>query len=240
MKKIKAFLIVSAVVYSCQSFAVFPIVYDPYDVIQNTITAKNSIQALINQAEQLKCEVQNLKKLSTRPFEGNHQILSQLAHLSSQGQSLSYGLDNVDKVFDKTFPGLSTTKDYHQAYGQWSGSTRDTLKNSMDALSLQGKLFEDEHQALKLLQQQSDSVEGNIEAQQTAHRLQLEQIGQMQKLRQVLLNQASSQNAFMAYQLQKEQAEQASLHDWIQHSQVSFKRYDGHTGFGVTEFPQLP
>jgi type IV secretion system protein TrbJ len=240
-KTIKSVLMtVGLMLYGSQSLAVLPIVYDPYDVLQNTITAKNSVQALLNQAKQLQFEVENLKRLPPGQFENTNAILNQLTAITSKGKSLSYGNNQVDEAFIHTFPGPSISTDYPHDFSNWSRVTYDTLKNSMLALSLQGKLFDSEDQAMNALQTASENVQGNVSAQQTTHRIALQEISQLQKLRQLMLNQASTQNTFMAYQLQKEQSQQASWHEWIQNSQMTFHPYNDERGFGVNELPTLP
>lgn len=226
--------------YCTTSLAVLPIVYDPYDVFQNTITAKNSVESLINQAKQLQFEVQNLKKLSKGHFENTNFILNQLTNVSNQGRSISYGANNLDALFKNKFPGMQSSSNYHKDFTNWSETTYDTLKNSMLSLSLQGKLFEKESQDVKALQTLSENAVGNLESQQTSHRIALQEIGQLQKMRQLLLNQASTQNIYMAYQLQKEQSQQMAEHEWIQKSQIPFRKYNGTNGFGVTETPIIP
>lgn len=244
MKKLpyeKVFPLVLALgIYSSKILAVLPIVYDPYDVFQNTITARNSVTALMNQAKQLQFDVENLKKLSKGHFENSNAVLSQLTDIASQGKSLSYGLKNIDMTFGTRFPGLRQTTDFNQDYSNWSGTAYDTLKNGMLSMSLQGKLFDKENESIRELQTLSESTQGNLSAQQTSHRIALQEVGQLQKLRQLLLTQGSAQNIFMTYQLQTQQSQQAAMHEWIKNSQISFHKYQGNSGFGVNETPTIP
>lgn len=239
-KKGALFLLFATGLYWSQSQAILSMVYDPYDVFQNTITAKNSVESLINQAKQLKCDADNLTKLSKGHFENINAVLNQLGSICSQGNSLSYGLNNIDKIFGNKFPGMQPSMNFNQDFSKWSGTAYDTLKQSLLSMSLQGQLFNKENQAIQALQILSENANGNLSAQQTAHRIALEGISQLQKLRQLLLTQASSQDTYMAYQLQKEQSQQAALHEWIKNSQVTFRKYQGKSGFGVNELPMSP
>jgi P-type conjugative transfer protein TrbJ len=222
---------------SKNSFALLSVVYDPYDVIQNTITAKNSVQALINQAQEMKNDLQNLKSLVKGKNENILGLLKNLSEVASQGQALSYGINSLEKKYNQSFPGIIKDNNYNKDFGIWSAVTYDTLKNAMLAMSLHGKAFSGEDQNLQSLQALSNSSSGNLEAHQTSHRIAIEEVTQLQKLRQLLLTQGSAQNIFMSYQLQKEQSQQAAMHDWIVNSQISFKSYTGNEGFGVNEVP---
>lgn len=241
MKKTNLIFIVTlSISFYCRAgFAILPLVYDPYDVIQNTITAKNSVQSLINQAQQLQLELQNVKKLTKGHFENTNPILNQLTDLASQGSALSYGNNRVESIFNEKFPGNYITSNFNKDYKNWSDTTYDTLKNSMKTFALQGQLFAKENDLITELQRSSVESEGNLSAQQTAHRIALSQINQLQKLRQLLLTQASSQTTFMTYQLQKEQTQQAAVHDWLQKSQTSFHKYNSNHGFGMSDLPNL-
>lgn len=222
--------------YSSISLSFVSLVYDPYDVVQNTITAKNSVQALINQAKQLQFETDNLKKLSSHPFTDTMPFLNQVSQVANQGQALSYG-QNSETAFKNKFPGSNLTQNYHEAFAAWSGTTSDTLKNAISVMALQGKEFNQEHHTVQDLQALSENTNGNLSALQTSHHIQLEEIAQLQKLKQILMTQSCAENTFMAYQLQKDQATESALHEWIKASQVPFKWYASSTGFGVEEIP---
>lgn len=234
--KVLSFLMLSSLSFSAYT----QVVYDPWDVIQNTITAKNTIKVLLTQMKQLECELANLKKLSKSRHENNGAWLLQLEQAVSEADSLSYGISHVGDSFNLKFPGLISSQNVFTDFSNWSKTLHNTLHGSLSALELQGKSFSHEQNSIQELEKLSDSASGNLQTQQTAHRILLQQISQLQKLRQVLLNQASSQDAFMAYSLQKDQSQQAIAHQWIQHSQIPFKRYNDKHGFGASNVPQLP
>lgn len=210
----------------------------PENVIQNTITASNSVKQLLNQAQQIQIELQNKQNLQghENTWSNTQPLLQQLASNAEKGQALAYSMQGIDQQFHRVFPGYVASTNYQTDYQHWAESTQDTLRNTLGNAGIQANSFGNEQQQLHALAGLSNSAQGRMQALQISNRLATQQVGQMQKLRQLIINQTNAQNAYMAYEVQKEQAQQATLNAWITHSDIKFPRYRNH-GFSVANFP---
>jgi P-type conjugative transfer protein TrbJ len=215
------------------------VVYDPVNLVQNTITAKNSIQSLLNQVKQLEMQLQNLQKINETHYENTPAILERFASAAQQGKALSFGLDHLATEFQKRFPGYEVPSHYSEAYQEQSNTALDTLRGALASNQQQAEQLKNEQFLLTDLQHLSQTSQGNLQGLQTSHQIALQEINQLQKLRQLLLNQTTAQNVYSAYQLQQEQAQRAALDRWMKKCSQSVVKYEDTQGFDASNFPSF-
>ena len=140
--------------------------------------------------------------------------------------------------FMQKFPGYKPQQDYDKSYQGWSSTVMDTLKNILTSSGMQASAFSDEQATLDQLKTLSTTAQGRMQAVQVGNMIAANQVGQMQKLRQLVISQTNAQNAYMAYKVQKEQAEQAANNNLL-NTPLAYPKYGSGQGFGKGNMPQM-
>lgn len=213
----------------------FDTVYDPWNEVQTTATATNTATALVNQAEQIKMELQNLKNFDGNTGQwGNAQaLLQQLGDTIAQGKALSYNMRNLDQTFQQKFPGYKAQQNYQTAYQDWSQSTLDTLRTVLNSVGIQANNFASEQAALDRLAQLSQTAQGHMQAIQVGNMIATQQVSQMQQLRQLVASQTNAQNTYAAYEVSKAASQQAAVDQFIAAGDVKPPQYGTGKGFNT-------
>ena len=182
----------------------------------------NHVQLVMNYIRmgvQLQIEMQQLseqlkqgKGLPSQIFGSIQQDLGQLAQIVQGGQALAYSMGSLDAQFRNTFPGYSSrTSGYFNDYKKWSQTSLDTTMNSLRAVGLQGQQLNNAQAVLTKLRNMSMSAGGQMEAAQVGNQIAEQQVEQLMALRQLMLVDLQSKQAYQAEQIQKEQADKAAL-----------------------------
>lgn len=218
------------------------IVFDPTNYIENTVTALKTAQSVINEAQmvqnqlmQIKNEAINLKNIPDQTWRDATGDLQNLANDVRQGQALAYSMDNLDQRYRQMYPTYDKydATNYSKQYEQWSGSTQDIIDGSLTSLHTSSKNMDSELGTIKVLQHQSQSTEGRLQALQVGTEVAAEQLNQMYELRQVIMTQTNAENQFQALQVQKGIAEEKSVSEVLQNNKESFPQYQNNPDFGV-------
>ena len=173
----------------------------------------------IRMGVQLQIEMQQLseqlkqgKELPRQIFGSIQQDLGQLAQIVQGGQALAYSMGNLDAQFRNTFPGYSSrTSGYFNDYKKWSQTSLDTTLSTLRAAGLQGQQLNNAQAVLAKLRTMSMSAGGQMEAAQVGNQIAEQQVEQLMALRQLMLVDLQSKQAYQAEQIQKEQADKAAL-----------------------------
>ena len=182
----------------------------------------NHVQLVMNYIRmgvQLQIEMQQLseqlkqgKELPRQIFGSIQQDLGQLAQIVQGGQALAYSMGNLDAQFRNTFPGYSSrTSGYFNDYKKWSQTSLDTTLSTLRAAGLQGQQLNNAQAVLAKLRTMSMSAGGQMEAAQVGNQIAEQQVEQLMALRQLMLVDLQSKQAYQAEQIQKEQADKAAL-----------------------------
>ncbi|NQY73243.1 MAG: P-type conjugative transfer protein TrbJ [Candidatus Margulisbacteria bacterium] len=155
---------------------------------------------------------------------GNTQSqLMLLANIVREGQALSYSASNIDSEFRRKFQNYGhylenelSFDQFSNKYQDWSTTNLDTIKSSLKSANLQYQQFETEEQTMSLLQRQSETVQGRMQAIQVGNQIASQQVRQTQKLRSLIMSQMQMQAAYLASQTDK---------DSINHAQRVRLRY---------------
>jgi P-type conjugative transfer protein TrbJ len=239
MKVVKICLILISCIYISKVYAFgAELVYDPWNYFETAVSAANSATQVTAQAKQLQTQLLNLKNYdgNSTQWSNIQQLLEQLSNTVSQGNALSYSAQNINQEFADKFPGYKPQTNYDQSYQNWSSTTMDTLRNILANAGLQANAFSNEQTTLDTLKNLSTSAQGRMQAVQVGNMIAAEQVGQMQKLRQLIISQTDAQNTYMAYKVQQQQAQQASA-DSLLNNPLPYPKYG--TGHGFGEMPQL-
>jgi P-type conjugative transfer protein TrbJ len=177
------------------------------------------IMGYIRQGLQLENELkqyeEQLKQGMVSPqqlFGPIQQDLSQLAQVVQGGQALSYSMGNLDAQFRNTFPGYSSSNSgYFNSYKKWSQTSLDTTLSTLRAVGLQGQQLNSAQSVLAQLRLMSTGAGGQMQAAEVGNQIAEQQVEQLMALRQLMLVDLQSKQAYQAEQIQKEQADKAAL-----------------------------
>jgi len=194
-------------------------VTDLGNLVENVISAVESIEGVAQQASQLSNEEQMLSNEvtqlaqlvsilenlqqnsvggSNRAWGEVEQTLETLSKAMQVGQALSYDLGNLSNEFQVRFPGYVAPRDWNRSYREWSQSSLDTLRGTLISAGRNvgdASTIQDEINALRSANQSTDS---RLEAIQIGNQLASLEIAEVTKLRQLVAAQITSQNTYAA------------------------------------------
>jgi P-type conjugative transfer protein TrbJ len=197
------------------------------------------VMAYIRQGVQLQNEinmytnmVRNASPLQSQVFGPISADLNSLAGIVQGGQALAYSLANLDVQFRNTFRGYATNPNtYYSQYRNWSQTSLDTTLGALRAAGLQGQQLQSEQGVLNSLRTMASSSNGRMEALQVMGEIAEQQVQQLMKLRELMLADMSSKQAYQAAMIQQQSANAAAT-QWYFSS-------DGATSDGRGFWPGL-
>jgi P-type conjugative transfer protein TrbJ len=171
----------------------------------------------IRQAEQLKTAIDQLEdavknsRFTTKlTFGAIAQDIDSLDRIVMGGQALAYSLGNLDALFAETFPGYKSPTQYFREYSKWAATTLDTTRGVLRTAGLQSRQMASEQAVLEALKAQATSPEGRMQALQVLQQISEQQVQQLMKLRQLMIADLSSKQAYQAAAVQKQAASEAA------------------------------
>lgn len=181
----------------------------------------NNLQLInnyIRQGEQLRQEilmVLDMAKNTTQvPFQTFGSIMSDIAALHSvvqNGRALAYSMANLDSEFRTRFRGWGYNANaWYTQYRDWSQTSLDTTLSALKAAGLQGQQLTSEQAVLDRLRTMAQGSDGRLKALQVANQISEQQVQQLMKLRQLILADLQSKQAFQAAQIQKQAGAEAA------------------------------
>ena len=147
--------------------------------------------------------VRNIQRLPDHLKRDVRSDLVQLAKAVTTGRSISFQNSKVHKRFEKVFPGYQQRSqkkypNFEAEYREWSQTNHDTVRGALTSAGLQADQFYDEDAAIRVIDRQLQSAEGQVQAIQAAGRIASAQVEQMQKLRQLVASQTELQAIALA------------------------------------------
>ena len=177
------------------------------------------IMGYIRQGLQLEAQMKQLTeqlkqglKSPQQLFGSIQQDLGELAQIVQGGQALAYSMGNLDAQFRNTFPGYSSSNSgYFNNYKKWSQTSLDTTLGTLRAVGLQGQQLNSAQSVLAQLRLMSTGAGGQMQAVEVGNQIAEQQVEELMSLRQLMLTDLQSKQAYQAEQIQKEQADNAAL-----------------------------
>ncbi|MCZ2076319.1 MAG: P-type conjugative transfer protein TrbJ [Bryobacterales bacterium] len=176
------------------------------------------INSYIRQGEQLRQEILMVldmaKHTAQVPFQTFGPVASDIAALHSivqNGRALAYSMANLDSEFRTRFRGWGYNANaWYTQYRDWSQTSLDTTLGALKAAGLQGQQLNSEQAVLNELRGMAQSSDGRLKALQIANQISEQQVQQLMKLRQLILADLQSKQAFQAAQIQKQAGAEAA------------------------------
>src|SRR5580658_869202 len=174
------------------------------------------VLAYIRQGLQLENELamyanmlRNTKNLSPQTFGAIQADINALAQVVQGGQALAYSLGNLDQLFRSTYPTV-----YYSNYQNWSQTSLDTTVGALRAAGLQSQQMQSEQTVIDSLESMSQTADGQMQALNVLGEMSDQQVQQLMKLRELMMADMSSKQAYQAAVIQQQAADQAAT-QWI-------------------------
>lgn len=172
----------------------------------------------IRQGEQLANElnmyadmIKNSRMLSAHTFGAIMNDVNALAAIVQGGQGLAYSLANLDQRFRQTYPGYGYNAGaYYTQYRNWSQTSLDTTLGTLRAAGLQGQQLQSEQAIIASLRNSLAGTDGRLEALHALGDISEQQVEQMMKLRELMMADMSSKQAYQAAMIQRQAASEAA------------------------------
>jgi P-type conjugative transfer protein TrbJ len=175
--------------------------------------AKQLLQYAI-QVQQLADALKNTVHGSPASLTSVAADLGMLAAVVQGGRALAWSLANDDVVFRETYPGYPALAavgppppvgSYANRYAIWAQTSLDTTQGILRGAGFHGKLLATEQGLLAILRGLTASnLLNRNDAINLTGQLASEQVAQLQKLRELQLEDMTSKAAFQGYQVQKD------------------------------------
>lgn len=203
-------------------------VFDPTNFVENFMTALQTLQSNVQEAQQIQNQLsmyrnmlQNTGSLSSTNWANASNELTQLANIAQQGQAISYASTNLDSRFQSAYPGYTSPTNYQQSYQQWTQTSLDSMRGSLNTAGYQNAQMPTEEATLAALRNAATGANGQKAALDAGNQIAMAQVSQLQELRQLTMAQMQSQTAYQATQVQKQAASEATIHAMTQYKDVT-------------------
>tara|TARA_R110002049_G_scaffold66453_1_gene173405 strand:- start:5964 stop:6686 length:723 start_codon:yes stop_codon:yes gene_type:complete len=171
------------------------VVIDPTNLVQNIVTATNTLEQINNQVTQLQHEAQmllnqaeDLKRLDYASIEHLKRLLERIDTLMREADEISYEVEESERRYEDAFPesyeDVSNAEITVQAKEQWYLS-RGSFAGAVQVQSAIVSAIADSQGTLSELIAESQSASGNLSVVQAGNQLialSVEQQMQMQQL----------------------------------------------------------
>lgn len=155
--------------------------------------------------------VRNSQPLSAQTFGTITNDLTALATIVQGGQALAYSLGNLDQLFRQTYPGYGYNSGaYYLQYRNWSQTSLDTTLGTLRAAGLQGQQLQSEQAVLNSLKASLQTSGGQQQSLQALGDISEHQVEQLMKLRELMMADMSSKQAYQAAMIQQNAASAAA------------------------------
>lgn len=203
-------------------------VFDPANYAQNVLIQANTLKTTVDQAtavayqlRQLELEIQSLKNIPSGVWGAVQSDIAQLRAIVREGQGIDYTDRALSREFSSTYPGYTTQTDYEAAYAQWSQNSLAGLQTALSDAGVQNDQLDAEATLLGSLTRLSDRAQGPMEGLQIANMIAVQQVAQLQKLRQLQMAEIQAQVGYLATQQQLQSTQYAALKSWLDSSSMS-------------------
>ncbi len=170
------------------------------------------VNKYIRQGEELRQKIlmvadmaRNTANLPFQVFGPVMADIGRLAGVVQNGRALAYSMANLDAEFRNRFRGYQyNARTWFRDYRDWSQTSLDTTLGTLRAAGLQGEQLASEQAVLDQLRGMAQSSDGRMRALQVSNQIMEQQVQQLMKLRQLILADLQSKQAYQAAQIQKQ------------------------------------
>lgn len=211
--------------------------FDPSNFAKNTITAAQMLKQVINSTKEVEMMLQNLMATGGS-WEDTLRLLRRLDEVIATGEALHYQLANLDQTMHERYPGYHNPGRWIPKYTQWTTTSLDTLRGTLNTVHEQLKAAErlQEDALLAALRAKTDAAQGNLDVSQTSNMINLQIVEEQRKMRQLLGALINAQNVATAHQINLQASQERVFNDWLERAQRPVQPYSGVGGFGPDDY----
>ena len=179
-------------------------------------TATNEIQGIVGEIEALEEKAGELIAqipggIQDLPVVGDiFDLMDDIEQIIEAGTGLAYSANNLEQFMLERF---QTYDDYLQAirddggiikanfearFVEWNNGHRDAIRSIMNAHGFHSEQIDNEQARLETLERMSRTSEGRMQAIQVGHQIAIEEVKQMHKLRELLMEQSNLHASYFA------------------------------------------
>ena len=182
-------------------------------------------QQLANELNMYADMMKNSRTLSAHSFGAVMNDINALAGIVQGGRALAYSLGNLDQLFRQTYPGYGYNAGaYYIQYRNWSQTSLDTTLGTLGAAGLQGQQLQSEQAVLNSLRSSLQGTDGRLEAPHALGDISEQQVEQLMKLRQLMMADMSSKQAYQAAMVQQQAASEAAAQRFFTYAPATSDR----------------
>ncbi len=198
-------------------FGGMQIVFDPNMFARQLAQLQQETATVQNLATQLQYVIQNTKGGGAGFWQSNQGLLTNLGNIVSQQDGLAYTLSDLSQEFQQLFPGYQVMPSGNVASLQAHGftTTLNTLNGILQTAGAQAANFQVEQATLAALEAQNQGAVGRLQAIQVGNEIALQQVQQLQMLRQLVVAMINAQNVVAANQVSQQAQVQAQQQQWL-------------------------
>ena len=176
-------------------------------------------QTALNAIQMARMMVREGVQLAQHPATSITADLATLDHILVLSQGLAGTMAQMDKQFTTIYQNYNpnSTLSYFAAYDKWATTAVNSIRGAIDAAGYQGSLLANEQLFLSRVTALMNSPHGRDEALQLGEAIGVEQVAQLEKLRALMIADMSSKGAFLANQVQAQQAQAAAQQSGFGH-----------------------
>jgi type IV secretion system protein TrbJ len=191
------------------------IVFDPSMFARQLQQLQQETQSVLTEAQQLQYMIRNTTGGYAGVWQSSQSLLDELGGIIQQQGGLSYTFSNLQSQFQQQFPGYTVPSNPDQQEARNIATTLNTLNGTLAAAQSQAQNFANEQAQLAELEGMNKTAAGNLQAIQVGNEIALQQVQQIQMLRQLVVATINAQNVVAANAVNRQAAEDASTQQWL-------------------------
>jgi type IV secretion system protein TrbJ len=193
------------------------VVFDPSMFTRQLEQLQQETAAVQTLAAQLQYAVQNTTGGGAGLWRSNQGLLTNLGNIVAEQQGLSYTLSNLSSEFQRIFPGyvISQSGNVAPQAAQGFTSTLNTLSGTLQSAAAQAQEFQAEQATFTALEAKNQGAIGQLQTIQVGNEIALQQVQQLQMLRQLVVTMINAQNVVAANQVSQAAQTQAQQQQWL-------------------------
>ena len=170
-----------------------------------------TLSQLAQAIQQTTTMLQQAKTMDIQLYSDVFGDIKAVEQVVQAGQGLAYTMGDMDSQWNIRYQlnGTQQPNNYSQQYQKWASTSMDTTRGTLKAVTAQGGAFQSDAQMVTNLQSMAkNSVAGSLQAEQGLLQIVAQQLGEQQKLRQLMLADLTAKQAYQAQQEQQAMAGQ--------------------------------
>ena len=199
----------TAPIFAALAIAAAPVraqipVTDAGALVQLVLQVRRQVQQVTMQTQQLKAQLDNMKKLGTYNGRQIAVTLQQIDGLTQQGLAIWYSLGAIDAEFKRTFPGWFVTDAFAPELRIQQERTLATLRSAINAASVTAQQLSVSNARLGAMKAQFGSITSAQQALELNGAVAIHGAEEITLLRQQLAAQATGDAVVLANQVNRE------------------------------------